>query len=104
MRSRTNSRKKQKQSTILNKDGGSFTMPGRFKVTVQILDKKEARDEMDSQALAQYYQAEHVIVLRKTRSQRKRKSDLEHELQHACVDWVDHFMRKAWVVGGHTKG
>lgn len=70
-------------------------MPGRFKVTVHILDKTEAKDEMDSKALAMYYQDEHAIVLRKSRSQAKRKEDLEHEISHMCIDWADHFIRKA---------
>ena len=87
--------KRQKQSTLLAKYGGSFTMPGRFKVTVHVLDKTESRDEMDTQALAMYYQDEHAIMLRKDRSQKHRKADLEHELQHMAIDWIDHFIRKA---------
>lgn len=70
-------------------------MPGNFKVVVQVLTKSEAKDEMDSNALAQYWQEEHIITLRRNRSPKQRKSDLEHELQHMTVDWVDHFIRKA---------
>ena len=84
-----------RQSTILTENGGSFTMPGNFKVIVQVLNKQEAKDDMDVYSLAQYWQEEHVICLRKSRSSKKRKADLEHELQHMVVDWVDHYMRKA---------
>lgn len=87
--------KKLKTSTLLNKYGGTFTMPGGFKVRVEILDKDEANAEMGAEALAQYYHDDHMIQLRKSRSPKQRKSDLEHELQHCCVDWVDYFIRKA---------
>ena len=90
--------KRVKQATLLNKYGGTFTMPGRFRVRVQILDKDEERTEIPGKVLAQYWQSEHLIVLRGSRTLKQRKSDLEHELQHACVDWVDHMMRKAYVV------
>lgn len=95
MRSQINRRK---QSTILINDGGSFTLPGNFRVSVHILGKNDAKDDMDSQSLAMYYQDEHSILLRRSRSKKNRKADLEHELQHCCVDWVDHFIRKSYVV------
>lgn len=87
--------KKLKLSTLLNKYGGTFTMPGGFKVQVEILDHGEANDEMGAEALAQYYHHDHVIQLRKSRTAKQRKSDFEHELQHCCIDWVDYFIRKA---------
>lgn len=70
-------------------------MPGGFKVKVEILDKEEANDEMGKEVLAQYYHEDHLIQLRKERTPSQRKTDLEHELQHCCVDWVDYFIRKA---------
>ena len=87
--------KKLKTSTLLNKYGGTFTMPGGFKVRVEILDNEEANAEMGAEVLAQYYHDDHVIQLRKNRTPKQRKSDFEHELQHCCVDWVDYFIRKA---------
>jgi hypothetical protein len=87
--------KKIKTSTLLNQQGGSFMMPGGFKVRVEILDKDEANAEMGPEALAQYYHEDHLIQLRRSRTPKQRKSDLEHELQHCCVDWVDYFIRKA---------
>jgi Zn-dependent peptidase ImmA (M78 family) len=87
-----------RRSTILKNYGGVFSMPGGFKVRVDILDKNDARDQMGSQVLAQYYHDDHLIVLKRSRSDKQRKSDLEHELQHMCVDWIDHFVRKARVI------
>mgnify|MGYP001615987598 CR=1 FL=1 len=87
--------KKTRTSTLLNKQGGTFTMPGRFKVRVEILDNKSANKEMGRETLAQYYHENHLIQLRRSRTLKQRKSDLEHELQHCCVDWVDYFIRKA---------
>ena len=93
MRSRIKS--KRKLVTVLATEGGSFTMPGGFKVTVEVLGKQDASEEMGNKVLAQYYQSEHKILLKRTRSMRKRKADLEHELGHMCIDWADHFVRKA---------
>ena len=87
--------KKVRASTLLNKQGGMFTMPGGFKVRVEILDAEEANAEMGKEVLAQYYHEDHLIQLRKSRSPKQRKTDFEHELQHCCVDWVDYFIRKA---------
>jgi len=87
-----------RHSTILKNYGGTFTMPGGFRVTVDILDKSDARDQMGSQVLAQYYQDDHIILLKRSRSAKQRKTDLEHELQHMVVDWIDHFVRKAKIV------
>lgn len=86
---------KVRTSTLLNKQGGTFTMPGGFKVRVEILDRDEANDEMGKQVLAQYYHEDHLIQLRRNRTAKQRRTDLEHELQHCCVDWVDYFIRKA---------
>ena len=90
-----------KQSTVLAQYGGSFTMPGGFRVKVEILDKQDSKDQMGSQVLAQYFQDDHLIVLKRSRSAKQRKTDLEHELQHCCVDWVDHYIRKARVTKKH---
>ena len=87
--------KRIRHSTILNKQGGTFVMPGGFKVRVEILDKEEANAEMGREVLAQYYHEDHLIQLRRERTPKQRKSDLEHELQHCCIDWVDFFIRKA---------
>lgn len=87
--------KKVRLSTLLNRQGGVFTMPGGFKVRVEILDSEEANAEMGREVLAQYYHEDHLIQLRKSRTPKQRKTDFEHELQHCCVDWVDHFIRKA---------
>jgi len=86
-----------RRSTLLNNHGGTFTMPGGFRVRVEILDHEEANAEMGVEVLAQYYHDDHVIQLRKNRTAKQRKSDLEHELQHCSIDWVDYFMRKARV-------
>ena len=84
-----------RKSSELNRHGGTFVMPGNFRVKVVILDKDEAEVEMDADNLAEYYREDHRIQLRKSRTLKQRKTDLEHELQHCCVDWVDHFMRRA---------
>ena len=86
-----------RRSTILNNYGGVFTMPGGFKVRVEILGKEEAREQMGNQCLAQYYQDDHVIMLKRSRKPKQRRTDLEHELSHMVVDWIDHFVRKARV-------
>lgn len=88
---------KPRTATVLREQGGTFTMPGGFKVKVEILNKEEANDEMGPEVLAQYYHEDHLIQLRKGRTKKQRKSDFEHELQHCCVDWVDYFVRKAKV-------
>lgn len=89
--------KKTRLSTLLNKHGGKFTMPGGFKVKVEILDKDEADAEMGKEVLAQYAYspADHVIQLRHARNAKQRRSDFEHELQHCCIDWVDYFIRRS---------
>lgn len=84
-----------KLATRLYKDGGIIRMPGGFKVRVDILGKEDAKDVLGGQILAAYWQEEHIITLKKSRSVRQRKTDLEHEMQHMCVDFIDHFMRKA---------
>ncbi|MGH9910321.1 MAG: hypothetical protein ACRD32_06735, partial [Nitrososphaerales archaeon] len=89
--------------TILNRYGGVFTMPGGFKVRVEILGKEDARDQMGSKVLAQYYQDDHLILLKRSRTPKKRRTDLEHELFHMAVDWIDHFVRKARVSVSHKK-
>ena len=92
---KTPNKVRHRRSTILATDGGSFMMPGRFKVTVEVIGKEQAKNEMGSRVLAQYCQEEHLILLKRTRSKKHRKEDLEHELQHMAVDWIDHFVRKA---------
>jgi hypothetical protein len=87
--------KGKRSAVILNKYGGTFTMPGHFKVRVEILNKDEAKDQMGTQVLAQYCQEEHLILLQRSRTSKQRMTDLAHELQHCCVDWVDHYIRKA---------
>ena len=84
-----------KFATRFYKSGGVIRMPGGFRVRVEVLGKEDAKDVMGGQILAAYWQEEHVITLKKSRSARQRKTDLEHELQHMTVDWIDHFMRKA---------
>lgn len=86
---------RQRRAVILNRYGGCFTMPGGFKVKVEILEKDEAKDQMGTQVLAQYCQEEHLILLKRSRKAKQRMSDLEHEFQHMAVDWIDHFIRKA---------
>lgn len=82
-------------STKLNKVGGVFTMPGGFRVKVQVVPKEDEKEEIGDETLACYYHADHLIQLRSSRSVAQRRTDLEHELQHACVDWVDFFIRKS---------
>lgn len=96
MPSKTKSDKLPSLSSVYASKGGSFTMPGDFVVNIEILGKNEAQEEMGTN-LAQYYHGEHRILLRKSRSLKKRKSDLEHELAHMCIDWADHFIRKSVV-------
>ena len=86
-----------KLATKYYKQGGSFSLPGGFRVRVEILGKDDAQDMMGSQVLAAYWQEEHLITLKRSRSNKQRKADLEHELQHCCIDWIDHFIRKAKV-------
>ena len=81
--------------TKLNKKGGTFTLPGGFKVRIEIVPKDDEAEEIGEQTLACYYHEDHLIQLRSSRSLKQRKTDLEHELQHCCVDWVDHFIRKS---------
>lgn len=85
----------QRKSTELIQRGGVFTLVGGFRVRVEILDNDEAREEMGNEVLAQYFHDDHVIQLRKSRSMKQRRADFEHELQHMCIDWVDHFIRKS---------
>ncbi len=87
--------KKVRTSTLLNTQGGSFVMPGGFKVRVEILDKVEADAEMGRECLAQFCHEDHLIQLRRDRTPKQRRSDFEHELQHCCIDWVDYFIRRA---------
>lgn len=87
--------KRARTSTLLNSEGGTFTMPGGFKVRVEILNKEAADEEMGKEILAQYYHEDHLIQLRRSRTVKQRKTDFEHELQHCCIDWVDYFIRKA---------
>ena len=77
--------------------GGAFALPGGFNVTVRILNKAEAHKEMGSEILAQYSHDDHMIYLKKSRRVKDRKLDLEHELGHAALDWIDYFVRKAKV-------
>lgn len=90
-------RSREKRCTVLKNYGGTFTMPGEFKVSVYVTNTSEAKDQMGSKILAQYYQDEHLILLKRSRSDKQRKSDLEHELHHMCIDWIDHFVRKATI-------
>lgn len=84
-----------RKSTVLIKYGGVFTMPGGFRVRVELLDKDEADAEMGKEVLAQFFHDDHLIQLRKNRTIKQRRLDLEHEISHACIDWADFFMRKA---------
>ena len=84
-----------KLATSIYKNGGIIKMPGGFRVSVHILGKEDAKDTMGGQILAAYWQEEHAITLKRSRSAKQRKADLEHELQHMAVDWIDHFIRKA---------
>lgn len=86
-----------KLATKFYKDGGVFSLPGGFRVRVEILGKEDSQECMGSQILAAYWQEEHLITLKRSRSTKQRKADLEHELQHMAVDFIDHFMRKAKV-------
>lgn len=86
---------KPRTSTFLRENGGVFSLPGGFKVRVELLERDEADAEMGKEVLAQYYHEDHLIQLRKDRTKKQRKSDFEHELQHMCVDWVDYFIRKS---------
>ncbi len=83
-----------RKSTDLIKNGGTLVMPGGFKVRVEILDKEDAASEMGSEVLAQYFHADHLIQLRKSRPLKQRRKDFEHELGHMSIDWVDHLIRK----------
>lgn len=96
MPSRINSNKLPSLSSVYASRGGSFTMPGDFVVNISVLGKREAQEEMGTN-LAQYYQGEHRILLRKARTLKERRADLEHELAHMCIDWADHFIRKSVV-------
>lgn len=84
-----------KKFTLLSKQGGVFTMPGCFRVRVEILEKDEADDEMGREALAQFLHDDHLIQLRRERTAKQRRADLEHELMHMTVDWVDYFGRRS---------
>ena len=80
---------------MLIREGGAFRMPGGFQVHVELLDRQDAKDQMGGKILAQYSQDDHIISLKRARSTKQRRADLAHELQHCCVDWIDHFLRKA---------
>ncbi len=86
-----------RQSTLLNKYGGTLTLPGGFRIRVEILDTDEEDSILGRECLAHYIHADHLIQLRRSRTIKQRRTDLEHELQHASVDWLDYFMRKAKV-------
>lgn len=92
MPSKTNSKL---WSTHLAKHGGVLTLPGDFVIKVDVLGTHEAKKDIATDCLAQYFIEEHRIVLRRSRKLKDRKLDLDHEIQHGLVDWLDFFMRKA---------
>ena len=53
--------------TKLNKRGGTFTMPGGFKVKVQIVDKDDESEEIGESTLACYYNEDNLIQLMSSR-------------------------------------
>lgn len=81
--------------TKLVRQGGHIHMPGGFCIKIRVLDKWEADEEIGTENLAEFVHANQIINLRESRPVKQRRTDLEHELQHACVDWIDHFMRRA---------
>ena len=83
-----------KLSTLLVSQGGTFTMPGKFKVPIKLVTKGAEHDDMDTHAYAEFEHDTNIITLRTSRKRRQRRSDLEHELQHMAVDWINHVMHK----------
>ena len=69
-------------------------MPGRFKVIIRVANKGDEKQDISPSALAEYEHDTNIIVLRSSRTQRQRREDLAHELQHLAVEWIDHMMRK----------
>ena len=74
-----------------------FTMPGKFRVIIRVANKGDEKQDISPDALAEYEHDTNVIVLRSSRTQRQRREDLQHELQHLVVEWMDHIMRKVRV-------
>ena len=67
------------------------TLPGGYKIEVQVLSKKEFNEENGEDDLATWDCSERVIYLRKARTSKQRLEDFVHELGHAYLDggsWV----------------
>jgi len=83
-----------KLSTLLIKQGGTFNMPGHFQIKVVLVPKAEEKAELDTNSCAEFEHDSNIISLRTSRNLKQRRADLDHELQHACVDWIEHTMHK----------
>lgn len=81
-------------STLLIKNGGTLHMPGRFLIEVRVVPRSEEKDDLDKNSCAEFEHDSNIISLRTSRKLTQRRADLDHELQHACVDWIDHIVRK----------
>ena len=91
------SKKWTKLSTMLIQRGGVFNMPGRHQIVVRIVPKSEERTDLDTNSCAEFEHDSNIISLRTSRNLKQRRADLDHELQHACVDWINHVMNKVRV-------
>ena len=90
-----------KLSTLMVTQGETrFTMPGKFKVIIRVANKGDEKEDISPDALAEYEHDTNIIVLRSSRTQRQRREDLAHELQHLCVEWLDHIIRKVKITCG----
>ena len=83
-----------KLSTLLVSQGGTFSMPGKFKVPIKLVTKDAERDEISPEAYSEFEHDTNIITIRTSRKRRQRRTDLEHELQHMVVDWINHVMNK----------
>lgn len=69
------------------------TLPFGYVITISELPDKEFDIETGGDCLACWIVEEQTVYLRKNRTIRKRRSDLAHELLHACADW------HVWLIG-----
>ena len=71
----------------------SITLPFGFVVKIAQLHDREFEEETGGGCLACWMVDDHTIYLRLSRSIKKRRADLAHEVLHAAADW------QVWVLG-----
>lgn len=70
-----------------------IAFPFGYTVQIKQLDHEEFEAEAGGGCVACWYSDERSILLDKSRSIKKRRADLSHEVLHAAADW------QVWVIG-----